>query len=101
VYGDTLEDFIGRNSYRSDGAQSVDVGLYKSFRLVGPTSLMVRLDCFNVFNWSRWWYPSNDITAATFGRVTSTAYINTATPQAAPSPLSPPRLFQLGFRLIY
>ena len=101
VYGDTLEDFIGRNSYRADGAQSVDVGLYKSFRIVGPPSLMVRLDCFNVFNWSRWWYPSNDITAATFGRVTSTAYINTATPQAAPSPLSPPRLFQLGFRFIY
>src|SRR5262249_50086572 len=57
VYGDTLESFIGRNTYRADGASSVDAGLYKSFRVYGATSLMVRLDCFNIFNTARWWYP--------------------------------------------
>jgi hypothetical protein len=102
VYGDTLEDFIGRNSYRSDGSNSVDLGLYKSFRLPHGTSIMVRLDGFNIFNSKRWWYPANDInTPATFGNVTQTAYIVTASPSTAPAPLSPPRNFQLGFRFIY
>jgi len=102
VYGDTLEDFIGRNSYRADGSQSVDLGVYKRFDLVRGTSLMLRLDCFNVFNWERWYFPGNDIAApATFGRVTQTAYIATASPSTAPAPLSPPRNFQLGVRFIY
>ena len=101
-YGDTLEDFIGRNTYRADGSQSVDAGLYKSFRLTAGTSFMVRLDCFNVFNWTRWWIPSNDINSpTTFGNVTQTAYGATNSGGTAPTPLSPPRTFQLGFRLIY
>jgi outer membrane receptor protein involved in Fe transport len=102
VYGDTLESFIGRNSYRADGTQSIDAGVYKNFKLPMGTSFMIRLDCFNVFNTARWWYPANDInTPATFGRVTQTAYIVTASPSTAPAPLSPPRNFQLGFRFIY
>src|SRR5205085_4229063 len=78
VYGDTLDSFIARNTYRADGTRSVDAGLYKSFGLAGPTALVVRLDCFNVFNTARWWYPQNDINAAGFGNVTQTAYIQTA-----------------------
>src|ERR1041385_4537273 len=102
VYGDTLEDFTSRNTYRADGAQSVDLGLYKTFPVHAGTSVMLRLDCFNVFNWTRWWYPGNDFsTASTFGRVTQTAYIQTASPSSAPAPLSPPRNFQLGVRFIY
>ena len=101
TYGDTLESFIGRNTYRSDGAKSLDLGLYKSFGLPKGTSFVVRLDCFNVFNTQRWWYPSNDFTSATFGNVTQTAYIQTASPSNAPAPLSPPRNFQLGVRFIY
>jgi len=102
VYGDTLESFIGRNTYRSDGAQSVDLGVYKTFRILGPTGFMVRLDCFNVFNQVRWWLPNNDINApASFGTVTQTAYLATASGGTAPTSLSPPRTFQLGFRVIY
>ncbi|HEY6140110.1 MAG TPA: carboxypeptidase regulatory-like domain-containing protein [Thermoanaerobaculia bacterium] len=102
VYGDTLEDFIGRNTYRSDGSKSIDAGLYKSFRLTPGTSFMLRLDCFNVLNWTRWYIPGNDINApASFGRVTQTAYGATNSGGTAPTPLSPPRTLQLGFRLIY
>lgn len=101
-YGDTLEDFVGRNTYRTDGAQGVDVGLYKSFRLPMGTSFMLRLDCFNVFNQTRWWIPGNDInTPSTFGRVTQTAYGATASGGTAPTALSAPRTFQLGFRILY
>ncbi len=102
VVGDQLTDFLGRNTYRADGTQSVDAGIYKSFRLIGSSSLMIRLDCFNVFNQVRWWYPGNDInTPSTFSNITQTAYITTASPSTAPAPLSPPRSFQLGLRLIY
>jgi len=101
-YGDTLEDFIGRNTYRTDGGQSIDAGLYKSFGLPGGTSFMLRLDCFNVLNQTRWWIPGNDINApATFARVTQTAYGATNSGGTAPNSLSAPRTFQLGFRIIY
>ena len=102
TYGDTLDSFIGRNSYRVDGSQSVDLGLYKSFGLPQRTSVMIRLDCFNVFNSVRWSYPGNDIaSASTWDKVTQTTYIQTASPSSAPAPLSPPRNFQLGVRFIY
>ena len=102
VYGDTLESFIGRNSYRADGSQAVDLGLYKTFGLPRGLAFMLRLDCFNVFNQVRWWIPNNDINApATFGTVTQTAYGATNSGGTAPTPLSAPRTFQLGFRLMY
>ena len=101
-YGDTLQDFIGRNSYTSDGAQSVDAGVYKTFRMPQNISVMVRLDAFNIFNQVRWWYPANDInTAATFGNVTQTAYSATNSGGSAPNALTAPRTLQLGFRVIY
>jgi hypothetical protein len=101
-YGDTLDSFIGRNTYRADGTRSVDAGLYKTFKLPAALAFMVRVDCFNVFNQARWWYPNLDInTPTSFGTVTQTAYIVTASPSSAPAALSAPRTFQLGFRIIY
>ena len=101
-YGDTLESFIGRNTYRADGAQSVDVGLYKSFKLLYGTSAVVRLDVFNVFNQVRWWIPGNDINSpTTFAIVNQTAYGATNSGGTAPTALTPPRTFQLGLRIIY
>jgi len=102
VYGDTLEDFVGRNSFRTDGAQSVDASLQKSFGMPLGVSVVLRLDCFNVFNQTRWWIPGNDINAlANFGRVTQTAYGATASGGTAPTSLNAPRTLQLGFRIIY
>jgi hypothetical protein len=102
VYGDTLEDFIGRNTYRTDGSASVDAGVYKSFKLPRGTGLIIRLDVFNVFNQVRWWIPGNDINSpATFAIVNQTAYGATNSGGTAPTSLTPPRTFQLGFRLIY
>ncbi|HEX9458419.1 MAG TPA: carboxypeptidase regulatory-like domain-containing protein [Thermoanaerobaculia bacterium] len=102
VYGDTLESFIGRNTYRADGARSIDAGLYKNFQLSRGIGVIVRLDVFNVFNQVRWWIPGNDINSpTTFGIVNQTAYGATASGGTAPTSLTPPRTFQLGFRLIY
>ncbi len=101
-YGDTLADFGGRNTYYSDGAQSMDAGLYKTFRLPSNLAFMLRFDVFNVFNQVRWWYPQNDFNApATFGNVTQTAYGATASGGSAPTALNAPRTMQLGFRLMF
>jgi hypothetical protein len=102
VYGDTLESLIGRNTYRTDGARSIDAGLYKSFKLPRGTGLVVRLDVFNVFNQVRWWIPGNDINSpTTFGIVNQTAYGATNSGGTAPTSLTPPRTYQLGLRITY
>jgi hypothetical protein len=87
-YGDTLSDLMGRNTYFTDGFESIDLGLYKSFRVpVRSDSIMLRLDVFNVTNHVTYGFPSSDFNATTFGRITSTAYA--------------PRTLQLGLRYLY
>ena len=77
-------------------------GVYKSFRLPRGTGLIVRLDVFNVFNQVRWWIPGNDINSpTTFAIVNQTAYGATNSGGTAPTSLTPPRTFQLGFRFTY
>jgi hypothetical protein len=89
VYGDTLHDLIGRNTFYTDGPENVDMGLYKSFHLpMGRYSLMVRLDAFNVFNHPTYSFPNNDINSVNFGKITAT---NNFTP----------RTLQFGFRFLY
>jgi len=87
VYGDTLANLVGRNTYYTDGFESVDLGFYKSFRLLRSDSIMLRLDVFNVMNHVTYGFPSTDFNATTFGRITSTAYT--------------PRTMQFGLRYIY
>jgi hypothetical protein len=90
VVGDQIGDLIGRNTFTTDGAENVDLGLYKSFRLpggLGVQSLLLRLDVFNALNHVTWGFPTGDFASANFGRILSTAYT--------------PRTFQLGVRLIY
>ena len=88
VYGDTLANLIGRNTYYTDGFESIDLGFYKSFRMpMRSDSVMVRLDVFNVTNHTTYGFPSSDFNATTFGRITGTAYT--------------PRTMQFGLRYIY
>jgi hypothetical protein len=87
VYGDSLEDLMPRNTYYTDGKESVDMGLYKNFKLPAAMTLMVRFDVFNVFNQVTWWYPNADFNTGTFGVVNRTNY--------------GPRSMQLGLRMLY
>ncbi|HET7710959.1 MAG TPA: carboxypeptidase regulatory-like domain-containing protein, partial [Thermoanaerobaculia bacterium] len=91
TFGDTVEDLTGRNTFFTDGQESLDLGLYKSFGLPAANTIMLRFDVFNVFNHTTWGFPSNDWGAATastnFGRILSTNYT--------------PRTFQAGLRFIY
>jgi hypothetical protein len=86
-YGDSPSQLIGRNTYFIEGQRNVDMGLYKTIPMVRGTSLMVRLDVFNVFDHPVFGFPSNDIAAANFGTLNTTNYA--------------PRTMQLGFRVLY
>jgi hypothetical protein len=88
VIGDKISDLIGRNTFFTDGAENVDLGLYKSFKVgFGLESILLRADVFNVLNHTTWGFPVNNIADANFGRILATAYT--------------PRTFQVGARFIF
>ena len=88
TFSDTIDDLVDRNTYFTDGAETVDLGLYKTFKLpFNKDSLVVRLDLFNAFDHITWGIPTNDINNANFGRILATTYT--------------PRTWQLGLRYIY
>ena len=85
---DDFSDLMRRNTYYTDGREQVDMGLSKSFGVVGRTAVF-RLDVFNVFDRITWGVPVNDFASANFGRILTT------------HPDYVPRTYQLGVRLLY
>lgn len=86
---DSVDDLLGRNTYFTDGFESVDAGLYKTFRAPLGDSVVFRFDVFNVFNHTTWGFPTNDFASANFGRILGT-HVNYQ-----------PRTYQIGIRYIY
>ncbi|HEX6085023.1 MAG TPA: carboxypeptidase regulatory-like domain-containing protein [Thermoanaerobaculia bacterium] len=86
---DDISDLIGRNTFYTDSREQVDLGLSKSFGIIGSSSVVLRLDVFNVFDQVTWGVPVNDFASTNFGRIIST------------HPDYIPRTFQVGVRLLY
>lgn len=87
---DSVDDLIGRNTYFTDGREQVDLGLSKSFGMVGRAgSVILRVDAFNIFDHVTWGVPVNDFASANFGRILTT------------HPDYVPRTFQVGLRFLY
>jgi len=89
VYGDDPNSLIGRNTYYSDGREQMDLGLSKSIKAVRGSSVVLRLDVFNVTDRVTWGVPVNDIASSNFGKILTTHTDYT------------PRTFQLGLRFLY
>jgi outer membrane receptor protein involved in Fe transport len=70
----TLGD-LGRNTMRQDGNKQFDASLFRNFPFFHDRStLMLRLDAFNVLNHPIWGTPGNSVTnLTTFGKITSQA----------------------------
>ena len=85
---DDFSDLIGRNTYFTDGREQLDLGISKQIRASFST-LVLRLDVFNVTDRVTWGVPVTDIANANFGRIVST------------HPDYIPRTFQLGLRFLY
>ena len=77
---------VGRNTFFGDGLETVDLGIYKTFRFPWRHDLIVRFEAYNAFNKVQYGFP------------TSTS----AAPPSARSPVAPytyaPRTLQLAVR---
>ena len=67
TYGNTT-----RGQFRGPSSWSVDMVLARMFRFAATQQIEVRVEAFNVLNWSRWNNPGTNLNATqTFGRITS------------------------------
>ena len=67
---DSIDDLVGRNSFRMDSVLNLDLGIYKTFGLPwGGHALVVRAEVYNLFNRAQFGTPSNDYAATTFGQL--------------------------------
>jgi hypothetical protein len=87
--GDSLDSVVPRNAFVGDGLNTLDLGLYKTFRVAGRATLAVRMEAFNVFNTVQYGFPDANFSNTTFGQLTAvhSSYI--------------PRTLQLTMRLSY
>jgi hypothetical protein len=76
----------GRNSVRGPGYADIDVSLVKNIELSPSTRLELRIESFNITNFTNLGLPVADLNSANFGRILSAG---------------PPRLMQFAVKLIF
>ncbi|HXD73779.1 MAG TPA: TonB-dependent receptor, partial [Vicinamibacterales bacterium] len=62
---------LQRNIVRGPGFKNIDAALSRLFPLGGTKSVEARIEAFNLFNWFEWGNPNTNLSAATFGQITS------------------------------
>jgi hypothetical protein len=77
-----------RNSVRGPGIHTVDLSLFKNFKLSRYGALELRVEGFNVFNWAQYSQPNQYLGDPNFGKITGTR-------------LNSERQVQLGARFIF
>jgi outer membrane receptor protein involved in Fe transport len=76
---------VGRNSLEGPGFKNVNLAIVRDVDL-GASTLQLRLETFNLFNWTNFDLPDSFLGSPTFGQILSAGA---------------PRRFQLGLRLAY
>jgi hypothetical protein len=76
---------VGRNSLEGPGHKNLNIALVRRVAL-GPGSLQLRLEAFNLMNWTNYDLPDNFLGSPTFGQILSAGA---------------PRRLQLGLRFDY
>jgi hypothetical protein len=76
---------VGRNSLDGPGYKNVNLALVRNVDM-GSGTLQLRLETFNLFNWTNFDLPDNFLGSPTFGQILSAGA---------------PRRFQLGLRYLY
>jgi len=71
---------------RGPGIESVDLSLFKDFRVSESKRVQFRAECFNSLNHPNFGLPENDLESPAFGQILQAG---------------PPRLFQLALKFIY
>ena len=78
---------LGRNTFRADGTNNWDFGLYKNFKVTETHTVSFRAEFYNLLNHPTFNAPVQTVTATTFGRITSQR--------------NSPRFLQFAFRYIF
>jgi hypothetical protein len=76
----------GRNVVRGPGIESVDLSLFKDFRVSESQRVQFRAECFNSLNHPNFGLPENDLESPAFGQILQAGQ---------------PRLFQLALKYIF
>lgn len=84
----TSGDRAGRNIVEGAPLRTIDLSLFKNFKLVGRTALELRFEGFNILNSSQFDIPNQYFGDANFGRITQTR-------------LNSERQFQIAARLTF
>ncbi len=76
----------GRNVVRGPGIETVDLSLFKNFKITEAVHIQFRAECFNLFNHANLGLPENDVQSPAFGQILQAGS---------------PRLVQLAAKLIF
>ena len=63
---------LGRNVFRKDGIQNVNLSVSRSWKLAGERTLMFRAESINLFNTPQFADPGSALTGDNFGQITNT-----------------------------
>ena len=63
---------LGRNVFRKDGIQNVNLSVARSWKIASESTLTLRAESINLFNTPQFSYPGNDLSGGNFGQITNT-----------------------------
>ena len=63
---------LGRNVFRKDGIQNVNLSMSRSWKIASESTLTFRAESINLFNTPQFANPGNDLTGANFAQITNT-----------------------------
>lgn len=63
---------LGRNVFRKDGIQNVNLSVSRSWRIASESTLMLRADSINLLNTPQFAYPGMNLSGENFGQITNT-----------------------------
>ena len=89
---------LARNAYYGPRFKTIDVSVFKTTKLTGRTSIQLRAEIFNLFNWINWANPGATLSSSTtFGVLSNTRNASNAPGIGAGEPFN----MQLAAKLIF
>ncbi|HEY7289106.1 MAG TPA: TonB-dependent receptor [Vicinamibacterales bacterium] len=89
---------LARDAYYGPGFKTVDVSVFKTTKLTAHTSVQLRAEMFNVFNWINWANPGGTLSSSTsFGLLSNTRNATNAPGIGAGEPFN----MQLAAKFIF
>jgi hypothetical protein len=89
---------LARNPYYGPWFKAIDVSVFKTTKLTGHTSIQLRAEIFNVFNWINWANPGGTLSSSTsFGLLSNTRNASNAPGIGAGEPFN----MQLAAKFIF